>query len=585
MKGRTLALHFSLKKHLGVSLGLSLLALAGCKAGFQASSDTAMAEVALMGKQVFAGKPGVSAVQPKDGMANPRVRLQIRDGLGAPAFKLQALPSAWSQAVINLHNPSVNAAFTAGIHSKAVTYDTSKLSSAWTQAVAVGGLNLPWDVAVSGQLLFATNTYAASPHVVVYNTTTNTAVTTVGAGTLSRPMGLTYAAGKVYVADNGTGQIKVIDDTTFALTTLATAAIPGIRDVAVIGTKLYASDSTNNRIISIDLTTGVQTVVVSGGPMPYELAVYGAILYFAAPLDNSVWAHNTSNGAAARAYSGLVAPQGVAIRNDTLYVSNTGGNTITTIDIPTGNRSTAVATGATSPIGIATTADGGFYYANHGGNQITRVNPPNTYTTTVPFPPLRPANNYTAQVFLKRADGSNLTLSGSQTRSINLVSGVNNLLFNVDLNGNEATFSAANNDTTINQTTANTLVKGDALTLATGLDANQPGVAKVVTQLSGAAYNNNGTGCVLGVSTAAASWNSLAWNSATNGSDTFTPPAGVLIPAYEASKLMLGVATGTIDPTPATVTVNAYDVYNQLVGSASFTIQVYGVPEVQLQLQ
>lgn len=199
---------------------------------------------------------------------------------------------------------------------------------------------------------------------------------------------------------------------------------------------------------------------------------------------------------------------------------------------------------------------------------------------TASFPPLRPATDYTARAFLKNTAGaiSTLRLAGSQVNTaLTLNAGANTVLFNISVNGNEATYNVATGSSTNNNVvTGNTITKDDTVTLNTGIVANQPGVDRVDIKISGAAYGNPGTPVLIKrfTNAMAASWNTYVWDtSAANTADTAN-----YNPATLAGGTGVTTAAGQLD-------VEAYNSNNDLVGKASFAISVHGRPTVTVQVQ
>jgi hypothetical protein len=194
------------------------------------------------------------------------------------------------------------------------------------------------------------------------------------------------------------------------------------------------------------------------------------------------------------------------------------------------------------------------------------------YTATASFQPLRPATDYTGQVFLQNSSGT-LRLAGSASGTFTLQAGASPVNFTVTVNGNEGTYSVASSSNN-NVVTGNSVVKGDTVVLNTGIAANQPAVSYVDVLLSGAAYGSPGSPVNIARLNTPGSWNQFTWNTAV---DNTTAPSN-----YVAATLAGGTGTST---TAGTLDFQAYDVNAQLVGKASLTLAVFGTPTVNVKVQ
>jgi hypothetical protein len=197
---------------------------------------------------------------------------------------------------------------------------------------------------------------------------------------------------------------------------------------------------------------------------------------------------------------------------------------------------------------------------------------------TATFPPLRPATDYTARVFLRNDVGATLVnprLAGSASQTgVTLNAGSQNLLFNVSVNGQESSYSVtAGSSVNNNVVTGGNIVKGDTVSLSTGIANNQAGIDHVDLVLSGAAYG--GSNCILGRITTAGSFSTFSWNSNSNAGAPGT---------FLAASLVGGTNQATV---AGTIDVLAYHVNDSVnaVATASIPVNIFGRPAVTVQVQ
>jgi sugar lactone lactonase YvrE len=224
-----------------------------------------------------------------------------------------------------------------------------------------------------------------------------------------QPSGLVYdgAAGALYVSNTVASTIRKIDTTSWAVTTLAGMDFPGgcygpgtvgalcnPTGLALLGGTLYVADTANDEIRAVDTTTGAVSTVVgtwhSGGTYdgtgtaaglnnPQVLAVGGGTLYLAEPMAFEARLHlgqvrsitvpgyvvttlgMTAPGAGSTDATGSAArfiqPQGVVYDGaGSLFVADTGNNCIRQVNVATGAVTTVA--GTAGPVLTTTPMDG-----------------------------------------------------------------------------------------------------------------------------------------------------------------------------------------------------------------------------------
>lgn len=162
------------------------------------------------------------------------------------------------------------------------------------------------------------------------------------AASFSNPRGITTDGTNLYVADSGNRTIRKIVIASGAVTTLAGSGASGAadgagrgavfnnpRDITTDGTHLYLTDSGNNNIRRIDISTAAVSTLAglvsvmngSAGPIPGSVDGIGA----AAGFNN---------------------PNGITTDGTGLYVADSNNNLIRRIDISTGAVSTIAGSGS-----------------------------------------------------------------------------------------------------------------------------------------------------------------------------------------------------------------------------------------------
>jgi hypothetical protein len=196
-----------------------------------------------------------------------------------------------------------------------------------------------------------------------------------------------------------------------------------------------------------------------------------------------------------------------------------------------------------------------------------------TYTGRFTFPPLRPAEDYEARVFVGNTpDGAAERLAGSMVDTVKLVAGSNPLAFDVVVNDQEGGFQAQVTAASANAIDGSNFTEDDLVTVKTGLANNQPGVARLDVKLTGACYGD-GTTTVLVKSFAladAAAWDTFEWDT---GADANT---------FVADQLKGG--TG-VDALAGTLIFEAYDANDVRVGQSELAIHVFGRPIIDVTLK
>lgn len=196
-------------------------------------------------------------------------------------------------------------------------------------------------------------------------------------------------------------------------------------------------------------------------------------------------------------------------------------------------------------------------------------------TAIFKFPPLMPADDYEASLFLKNkvrlADKSfTERLAGSHKQSpIKLRTGDNKLDFEVTVNGEELSYALTSSETG-NQIDDSNITKDDVVTLATGIQAEQPGVAAVKIYLLGACYGTGKTPVLVANLTDPTTWNTYRWETAV-ATEGFVPTD------FHGGE--------DFDALSGQLIVQAVNARAEVVGTARFEIGVLGRPKVNVTVR
>lgn len=540
--------------------GALLPGLAACKA-----PGAPLPDVGAGG--VFAARPGLTV--PADGLARVQVRLHAKPD-PFPRFSVLALPETWTKALVSLHSATASAAFNKDQHTR--TLALGDFTQAGDGAQAGTAIQLPFmDMAVAsylaagsdGKLYYTDN---ANGNLDVVDTAQPDDVSTL-VSNLSQPNGLVVHGNTIYVAASDGIQSIFLGVTPPAATPLSTSIdVDNPTALAISGNILYAA-TFNGEIYKIDLSSiapAIATSCATGLSDVRGLAVVGNKLYVAEYSTNSgadpgdLKVYDTTDfNANPTTVNGITRPNQLTVSGTKLYVADAHNDINATPPVysqikivDTANNdavsSFVSASGSAAYQGVAVDGDGKVYTCVESAMSIQPYTVTTAgYTGTFSFPPLRPANDYVARVFLQNEDGT-LRLAGSGvTNPINLIAGNNTVDVEISRNTQEADFGLVGGNTSF--------TKGATVTVVTGVAVNMPGVDHLEIKLSGDAYGNPSTPVLLAKLTDVGNWGTYEWNTGADGT------------SYTAATLAAGAGT---------ISIEAYDANEQLVGKSSFDITV-----------
>jgi YVTN family beta-propeller protein len=197
---------------------------------------------------------------------------------------------------------------------------------------------------------------------------------TITPGSQPRGVAINPVTNKIYVTNESSGNVTVIDGTTNATTTVACGSWPQGIDVNPVTNQIYLVNAISSTATIIDGATN-DTSIVPVGSSAYTIAVNPATnkAYAVNGGSNSVTVIDGSTLTTTTVAVGS-SPRYAAINPVTnqIYVVNRSGNSVTVIDGAT-NATTTVAVGANPQGVVVNAATNKIYVANYNSNTVTEI--------------------------------------------------------------------------------------------------------------------------------------------------------------------------------------------------------------------
>lgn len=207
---------------------------------------------------------------------------------------------------------------------------------------------------------------------------------TVPAGNTPIAVAVNPATNKIYVANQNSNNVTVIDGTTYRTGTVPVGALPGSVAVNSVTNMIYVANE-NGDTVSVINGANNSTATVASGRLPIAVAVNS--------VTNKIYVANQNSG--------------------TATVIN--GATNTTSSVPVGQSPSAVAVNMTA---------NKIYVVNTGSDTVTIINGATNSTTTVPVAakPLALAiNEYTNKIYIANCVGNSLSIIDGATNSVQTI--------------------------------------------------------------------------------------------------------------------------------------------------------------------
>jgi gliding motility-associated-like protein len=253
------------------------------------------------------------------------------------------------------------------------------INTATIETVTPATINVgkrPWGVALSPDYTKVYVTNNVSGTVSVINTSSNTVTATVTVGSSPEGVLVSRDGNSVYVANEMSGTVSVINTSSNLVTsTIQVGNSPTMMVASPDGKTIYVSNYEPQGTISV-INTASNTVAATIGSLnfPTGLAISpdGSKLYVASNTQNTVTVINTANYSVITTIPAGAVCTGLAISPDgsRLYVTNSGSATVSVINTATNTVSATIGVG-TIPSGICVSPDGSFICVACAGSNLT----------------------------------------------------------------------------------------------------------------------------------------------------------------------------------------------------------------------
>ena len=251
--------------------------------------------------------------------------------------------------------------------------------------------------------------------------TAQTLLTTITTGNQPVAVAVNPANRQVYVVNQNSNNVTVIDEATNSTTTIPVGVYPAAIAVNPATNRVYVANQASNNVSVIDGASNTTTKVATGhSPAAVAINFVTNQIYVANYFDNTVTAINgLTNSTIAFAVGSYPSALAVNPATNKIYVANLDDDTVTVIDgatghattIPVGRYPKAVAVNwVTNKIYVANVA----YY---GAGTVTVIDGATNSTTVLPaglFPDALAINLMTNKIYVANAgDGTVLAIDGA----------------------------------------------------------------------------------------------------------------------------------------------------------------------------
>jgi YVTN family beta-propeller protein len=251
---------------------------------------------------------------------------------------------------------------------------------------------------------------------------------TVPAGSGPNVVAVNPVTNKVYVANQGSDNVTVIDGVTNATTTVTTGSIPIAIAANPVTNKIYVANVGSNNVTVIDGATN-ETATVPAGTLPWAVAVNQVTnqIYVPNEFSNNVTVIDGATNATTTVPAGFYA-FAVAVNPVTnkIYVANEYGNSVTVIDGAT-NATVTVPAGGTPYAVAVNPVTNQVYVANQGSNNVTVIDGATNAFTAVAAgsgPYDIQVNPVTNRVYVANStDGTVTVIDGATNATTTVVAG------------------------------------------------------------------------------------------------------------------------------------------------------------------
>lgn len=277
---------------------------------------------------------------------------------------------------------------------------------------------------------------------------------TLTAGTAPYAVGVNPVTNKIYVVNNSSNNVTVIDGATNATATVAVGTRPLAVAVNPVTNNIYVANFNSNNVTIINGTTNA-TATVAVGTSPNSIAVNPVTnkIYVANSGSNDVTIIDGASNSTAAVGAGTN-PVAVAVNPVTnkVYVTNYNSNNVTVIDGTT-NSAIQLAVGTHPAVVAVNPVTNKAYVANYDSNSVTVIDGTTNATSTVAAgtnPNTIAVTPVTNKIYVANVNSNNVTVidgatnvtstvaAGSQPYSI-VVNSTSNKIYVTNVNSNNLT--------------------------------------------------------------------------------------------------------------------------------------------------
>ncbi len=209
-------------------------------------------------------------------------------------------------------------------------------------------------------------------NVYIINTTTGNLITTIQVGSFPFfPSGIT-PSGHLYVPNYGSNTVSVIDSQTDTLlTTIQAGQSPTYALLSLDGSKVYVANNFGDSVSVFDTSTNTIVATISGfgpghpGPGSLEFSPDGNKLYVS--LGDSMGVVDTATNTIVENVNIGMKVDGIAAVGNKIYTADDQGNQVVVLDANTYSVLATISVGA-APTVVRATPDGSQVYVSNGGS-------------------------------------------------------------------------------------------------------------------------------------------------------------------------------------------------------------------------
>lgn len=185
---------------------------------------------------------------------------------------------------------------------------------------------------------------------------------------------INYNNDKIYVANNLSNDVSVVDKNTYAITaTISVGTKPSHLAVDPVNNIIWVANSSSNDVSFIDSNTDSVLGTIGVGTRPVGIEYYNGYIYVANLLSNDITIIDASTNTISSTISSIATPRNFAVDTDlnNLWISGVGPDYVAIIDLDTNTLSGSVSVG-TNPYDVVYDPDNKhIYVANYSSANVS----------------------------------------------------------------------------------------------------------------------------------------------------------------------------------------------------------------------